>query len=242
MARTEGSPAAKARRERKQLEREIAADLRQKDRDRLRLLREAIRVARAHRRASLQGVVGACRYRRNELKQKAKEIRRMARVAIQMEYDAARARCASAKKRARADASGNLSEAQQALVSERRYLKELRDAMNRKRPSRVKVRERRAESDDEVRQNLPAELVGVFDAVKSRVRPRARRTRTESFLLWAEENPEEVLRLRGDAADSDVERLVAEYQQQQRTVRSARRYSRTASAMQADAAAAAVPF
>lgn len=65
--------------------------------------------------------------------------------------------------------------------------------------------------------------------------------RTESFLLWAEENPAEVLRLQGDAAERDVAELVRAYHAQGRAMRKAGRYHRRAEAMAADLSAA-VPF
>jgi hypothetical protein len=79
--------------------------------------------------------------------------------------------------------------------------------------------ERRQESDDAVRSNLPRELVPVFDRVKRHIQGNRRRTRTEAFLEWAEEHPEDVIQYQGDATDSEVRRLVAEYEATHRELR-----------------------
>jgi hypothetical protein len=50
-------------------------------------------------------------------------------------------------------------------------------------------RERQSESDDEVRRNLLAGMAKVFDKVKRHVKGSERKSRTEAFLEWAEENP-----------------------------------------------------
>lgn len=64
-----------------------------------------------------------------------------------------------------------------------------------------------AESDDEVRRNIPAELEPVFDRVRRQIKGSARRSRTEAFLEWAEANPDEVLAMQADAAADDAERM-----------------------------------
>lgn len=69
--------------------------------------------------------------------------------------------------------------------------------------------EKRLESDDEVRRNIAADLVCVFDAIKRHIKADVRRSRTEAFLQWCEENPGEVIGYqqahadRGVAADTD---------------------------------------
>jgi hypothetical protein len=69
-----------------------------------------------------------------------------------------------------------------------------------------RVAELRAESDDEVRGNIPRELVPVFDKHRHLFRDSPRRSRTEHFLEWAEESPGEVQRV----IDADIEAQVAE--------------------------------
>jgi hypothetical protein len=80
--------------------------------------------------------------------------------------------------------------------------------------------ERRAESDDEVRGNIPAEFVSLFERVKGRVKGSPRMTRTEAFLHYAHEHPDEVLVSLEDRTDQ----LVRELEERERAAaRSARR-------------------
>jgi hypothetical protein len=71
-------------------------------------------------------------------------------------------------------------------------------------------RERSQESDDAVRSNLPEDLVPVFDSVRKQIKGTARRTRTEAFLEWAEENPDEVVQVQQAKADRFLRELLAE--------------------------------
>jgi hypothetical protein len=72
--------------------------------------------------------------------------------------------------------------------------------------------ERRAESDDEVRGNLPPEMIGVFEKVRRHIKGSARKTRTEAFLEWAEENPGEVWAMQSAEAERDLHRMIAEHE------------------------------
>ena len=82
-------------------------------------------------------------------------------------------------------------------------------------PPKEKLRrtatEARQESDDEVRRNIEPELEVVWRKVKRSIRGDARRSRTEAFQEWAEANPAEVERIQWEAAERDVDRMVAEY-------------------------------
>lgn len=117
------------------------------------------------------------------------------------------------------------------LEAERREERQLRDADRRgiKRSGvRSTAAERRQESDDEVRQNIPDELRGVFERVRTHIHGNARRSRTEAFLQWAEENPGEVYAMQGAQADRELQALIAEQQRAERLQRKARRAPRGA--------------
>ncbi|HLO20161.1 MAG TPA: hypothetical protein VK192_06675, partial [Sphingomicrobium sp.] len=79
--------------------------------------------------------------------------------------------------------------------------------------------ERRQESDDEVRSNLSEDMVPVFDKVARYIKPGPRRTRTEAFLEWAEENPDAVLEAQQLAADKYLNELLAEEARHARSLR-----------------------
>jgi hypothetical protein len=74
------------------------------------------------------------------------------------------------------------------------------------------AKERRRESDDEVRSNLPPELHRVWEQVKRTIKAGPRTTRTEAFLEWAESNPGEVVALQYSDVDREVAALVAEHE------------------------------
>ncbi|MBK8997451.1 MAG: hypothetical protein IPM35_17115 [Myxococcales bacterium] len=222
--------------DKKRLRREIAAELRQKDRARLRELRDAIAKARARRRERMAQAVAFCRAGRVAVRERARERRQRAlaelRAALDAERAAARATCAEKKAAVRSEGLKTLEHARQVLDAERVYQRELRAAESthrqRSKAHRARAHERRAESDDEVRQNLPAELVPVFNRMRRHIKGTARRSRTEAFLHWAEENPGEVVAMQGDDIEREVSRLVKEHDKQERKLRSRKRYQRSA--------------
>jgi hypothetical protein len=114
----------------------------------------------------------------------------------------------------------DIGRARAELLAEKAYQADLRriERANRKRRQeapRVTRIERQAESDDEVRGNLPAELVPLFERVKRGIKASPRMSRTESFLKYAEEHPDELL----VAIDDKTDALVRELEQQEREAR-----------------------
>jgi hypothetical protein len=71
-------------------------------------------------------------------------------------------------------------------------------------------RERSQEDDDAVRRNLPPVLVAVFDKHRKSFKGSARRSRTEQFLEWAEENPDELVAIQQAEADLALKELLKE--------------------------------
>jgi hypothetical protein len=69
--------------------------------------------------------------------------------------------------------------------------------------------EARGESDDEVRQNTPPELLRLFDRVKRSIHGSARKSRTEAFLEYAESHPSEAVESIEDATDALIAELEA---------------------------------
>lgn len=224
------------RREKARLRREIAAELRKKDRAKLRELRESIKSAKQRRRALAKEAVERCRAERARVREHYKRERERLlaelRAERERERQAARDRCKVRKRDARAEGTTALGGAELALRGERDYQRELRraelDAKARQRELRrqATAKERRGESDDEVRRNLPPELVPVFNRVARRIRPSARASRTEVFLKWAEEHPSEIVAAETERADREVAELVREHERHSRAMRSPRRYSR----------------
>lgn len=184
----------------KEIERERRASLKA----RLAELAALIKAARANRREAVRGVRTQCRLAREKLRTVCAR------------------RAAAAKARGFETVAARAREAAEARETD----KLLRKADRRHRTGVLKARsssaERQQESDDEVVRNLPASLVGVFNKVRRQVKGGPRRTRTEAFLEWVEENPGEVYALQSVQADRDLARLVAEHD---RATRLARRKS-----------------
>ena len=96
------------------------------------------------------------------------------------------------------DAGVRFQGARAALLTERNHRKEMRaiEASSRARSKEdraklAKAIERRSESDDEVRSNIPPELAPLFEKVKRGIKGSARKSRTEEFLEYVEEHPRE---------------------------------------------------
>jgi uroporphyrinogen-III synthase len=67
----------------------------------------------------------------------------------------------------------------------------------------------------------------VFDKHRRSMKGSARRSRTEAFLEWAAENPDEVLLVQQAEADKALHELLKQERELGRSVRSARRYKKS---------------
>ncbi len=161
-------------------------------------LRALIKAARAERHAAIAGVRSDCRVQREQL------------------------RTACALRRVEASELGlrGVARAQHVFSHERSAAK-AEDALGKSSRSRKQPtkKEAAAESDCAVRHNLAPELVPVFDAVKRHIKGSPRKSRTEEFYQWAEENPGEVYDLQQRQADKDLARLIAEHEQAEKQLR-----------------------
>lgn len=236
-----------AKRQRRQLEKELGAELRRKDREALERLRAEIAVARAGKKSARGRAVVLCRSARVQWRTRSAELRRDARKTVNDAIAAAkmlaRSACQREKDDARAGGLVAIEKARRVLAAERRLQKEIRDAGRRiKKSERVRrsSAEARRESDDEVRANIPAELVGVFDQHGGRIRGSGRKSRTEAFLEWAEEHPGKIVASQQKVADRELKRLLKEEKAARGEMRKAGRYRRSAEALSEDLAD--VPF
>lgn len=231
--------------EQKRHQRELAEHLREKDKADLRLLRAQINSARVARRNMLHLARLQCRDARVGLKHRQQDDRLMLRAAHQSEREEAKTACEIGKKHAKTQGAALERTAKRTLKEEREFQRQIREA-GRKGASKVRssARERAAEDDDAVRSNLPAELVPVFNAVarklKFRATPTRTRTRTEAFLDWAEENPDEILNVQQAQAEKDLKALLKQQRALGGEMRKASRYKGTAAEL--EQLLAAVPF
>ncbi len=212
--------------DRKKLQREMADHLREKDRAALGLLRAQIKSARVERRHLVHGARQSCRSARLALQERQAEERKQLTLEHQAERVIGRTACATGKQTARAKGDELEANAKRTVKEEALFQRRIRNA-GKTPAARATARERREEDDDAVRANLPSELVPVFDKVSRRIKGGPRRTRTEAFLEWAEENPDEIIGVQQEQADKDLRLLLRQQRELGRSVRSARRYKAT---------------
>jgi hypothetical protein len=192
---------AEGRRARRELMKEIARDHRRQARAHVIALREAIRDARAAHKHAIVHAKTSCRSARLQARRDASELRARLllelRVAVKAERQAAYTSCSSLREAARATKDRH-ERARLELAAERQFRKEMRQIERSNRARRAELvrssrKEKTDESDDEVRDNIPPELVSLFEHVKRKIKGSDRMTRTEAFLHYAEEHPREVL-------------------------------------------------
>jgi hypothetical protein len=205
----------------KELAKFRAKKLRDEDRAAVLKLREGIKRARKRRSEAMKKAVAKCRRVRLAVRAKIDayqlEVRARLKAEVAALRGAARNRCQLRRYRIRQAGGGVVAKRRAELAETRRLRAQLQRLEHHAKAKRAKLaptsKERREESDDHVRGNLPRELVGVFDAVRKNIKGGPRRTRTEAFLEWAEEHPEDVLMHQQHDTDREVARLVAEHEQ-----------------------------
>lgn len=211
--------------DRRKLQRELAEHLRQKDRAALDALRTRIGSARAERRQMVRNARQACRTALLSLRERQAAERGRLTLEHHAERDLGRTTCLTGKAQAKEKGLELEHAAERTLKEERIFQRQIRNA-GKKPPSRSTARERSQEDDDAVRNNLPPELVPVFDKHRKAIKGSARRSRTEQFLEWAAENPDEVLAVQQAEADRALKKLLRQQRELGRTARSERRYKR----------------
>jgi hypothetical protein len=217
-----------ARGERRYLQRELARHLKEQDRAKLAELRARIATAKVSKRAALTAARQQCRSARLDLRDRLKLEREQLRDEHRVRRTRGRTECETGKQTARELGRLGQAAAQQTLREERRLQRDVAAADARGRRVRSTARERRQEDDDAVRANLPADLVPVFELVKKKIKAGPRRSRTEAFLEWAEENPGEIVAVQQAQAEADLAKLLADETRHYKTMRKAGRYRRDA--------------
>jgi hypothetical protein len=205
----------------KQLRKMRAAMLKQQDRVKLFELAQLLKSARERRKAQLRTTVESCRRWRKEASQRVKQHRsdELARLRkeAQEQRQQARNRCQLRKHKIRASSQRQIDKRRAVLTEERKLQAQMKrldqHAKARLRRHAPSAKERRQEGDEHVRNNLPAELKPVWDRVKKTIKGGPRRTRTEAFLEWAQENPDDVLQHQQHVTDREVAELVREHEQ-----------------------------
>jgi hypothetical protein len=210
-------------------------------------IREQIRAIKTRRVELAARVRSQCKTSRARAREAIAVRRREGREQLNRELvemrTAERNRCALRRQRVKFETLSALERKRHELDEERRGQAFVRrtEVHKQKTERKRSAAERRQESDDEVRSNIDAELVPIWEAVRRRVRAVPGRSRTESFIHWVEENPDEVWRLREKDAEH---RLAALLREEQRAAKHAGRKPgvRRARTRPTDEELRAVPF
>lgn len=179
----------------RELARAAAKHSKQAARARLKDVRKQLAGARVERKERMGAVKQLCRDARAKLRVRIAQQRAELAAAVRAERQAQRGMCSASREAAREQTltkvrtlATHVTNAKHAL----RLLQRAPRATTKHARGLVTAAESRAESDHAVRVNLPRELVPVFDRVKREIHGSPRRSRTEAFLEWAEENPARV--------------------------------------------------
>ena len=210
--------------DRRKTQREIAEHLRQQDREGLAALRAKIDAAKAERRVMVRAAREACRTALLSVRQSQAAERRRLTLEHQAEREHGRVVCVTGKAAAKEQGHELERRAKRTLRDERVFQRQIRRA-GKKPPERTTARERAQEDDDAVRNNLPPELGPVFDKHRRSFKGSPRRSRTEAFLEWAEENPDEVLAVQQGEADRELKELLKQERSLGRNVRARHKHS-----------------
>jgi hypothetical protein len=225
--------------DRRKLQKELAQHLREKDSAALSLLRAQIKSARVERRHMVHVARVSCRTALVSLRERQAEERKRLTLEHQEERALGRQVCATGKVNAKTKGLELEGTAKRTLKEERIFQRQIRNA-GKTPPKRSTARERTQEDDDAVRSNLPPELVPVFERHRKSFKGSPKRSRTEAFLEWAEENPDEILAVQQAEADKGLRDLLKQQREFGRTVRNTRRYKHTPEEL--SELLAAVPF
>lgn len=181
---------------------------------------EYIAQIRANRRAALSKARHTCSSSKERAKSRASSIRQRATEEARAVLTAAKTACERGKAKARKVGAKELEQAQ---AARRQSVSDEKTVLRSKRTKEPRIAKRKTERLDEVRADIPRDLLPVFEAVKGTLKPRPRKSLTETFLEWSEENPDEVHALRAELAasnDSLVREAMKEANAVQRALRS----------------------
>jgi len=189
----------------------IDKDLKTKARAKVNDLREDVRRARKLRSESKEKARERCLRERLRARERGRAIREKAKLRARAIVDRARQDCKLSKAWSESTRE-TVRRARTALETERAHQRSMRQIERSQRGrlagiAKTKVRERAGESDDEVRQNIDPSLVPLFNKVKRQIRASSRKSRTEAFLQYVEENPRERDHAIEDATDALIRQL-----------------------------------
>lgn len=197
----------------------IDAELRAELEKRRKAIDDYLTALKAQRRAALEKARHTCKNTKERASARSQLIRENAKAEIAQVRAAAQSSCE--RGRVRAKATGKREAL--ALLAERRQVgadKRALQTAGKKLRQQDRRKPKLGERSDEVLQNIPPELHPVWRAVRTQFKPHSRKSLTEQFMQWVEENPDEVLALQDPAADRLVREAEAEAKALNRVLRS----------------------
>lgn len=180
---------------------------------------EFIHQLKANRRAAMNKARHVCSTSQTRAKARAAAIRARASEEAKAVVTAAKTACERGKAKARKVGAKELEAATQ---KRRQAIADERTVLRSSRKKEPRITRRKSERLDEARADLSPDLLPVFEAVKGTLKPSPRKSLTETFLQWVEENPDEANALRAEFAASD-DSLIREAMNEAKTVQKALR-------------------
>ena len=107
-------------------------------------------------------------------------------------------------------------------LAEKKYQREMRETERRylgKEKIAVTAHDRKQESDDATRANLPPDLVPLFNRMKGQFKATGRKSRSEMVLEYAESHPGEVIEILEGKTDSLIRDLEAREKEARKALR-----------------------
>lgn len=196
------------------LERDVMRGAHRRRVERLKAIRSELGAIRARKSTLMKRVRAACKVSRERALAAARErlrietgkLRQEVREAKQAERNRCLARKVKTSLGTRMAADKLREEARR--ISEKESEVRAGKRLEVRAKSRTTARERSEESDDEVRSNLDPGLIPIFDVVRRQIKGSPHISRTEAFLQWAEENPDEIWQMREADAARQVRALM----------------------------------
>lgn len=184
-----------------QAERQKADLARWGERDKVRGLREQIAALEREKKTLLSRVGTACKASRERAAIEAQRIRSEASNRCQARRFTVRAAIDAKEEPLREQIEETRHRASTYGKAASRAAGALRSA---------KRAEARGESDSEVERNIEPELIPIWLHVKRHIRGTDRMSRTEAFLHWVEENPDEIYAVLSEQSEKELRRLLRE--------------------------------
>lgn len=191
----------------------------QTQRAELRMLRAELRTAQVNHRGAMRDVRRVCKELRRRVSERIHFMRERARkklaaIALRERLEA-KHKCVKMIEAAKAVGKDQIEVQRLKLTAEREYQRELAniERANRQRAKahpHASYLERKGESDDEVRQNIPAEYHALFNRIRSKIKGSKLQSRSEAMMHYVHEHPDEHLSAIEHETHRELKRLEAE--------------------------------